>query len=155
MDLPVDFVLRPRSRTRYLRVVRSSVQVQATATIRGALVTLLRLLEGKVDGDALFFSRDLVVEGNTEAIVALRNAVDGDCIDLAKGLADALGAFARPARRLASLGALAVADMEMVRHALVSPLERRLDEQEALIRKLAANSEMYASGHGERRGRAS
>ena len=29
-----------------------------------------------MDGDALFFSRDLMIEGDTEAVVCLRNALD-------------------------------------------------------------------------------
>jgi predicted lipid carrier protein YhbT len=37
----------------------------------------MQLLEGKLDGDALFFSRDLVVDGDTEAVVMLRNIIDG------------------------------------------------------------------------------
>ncbi|MBO6518418.1 MAG: SCP2 sterol-binding domain-containing protein [Rhodospirillales bacterium] len=155
VDVPVNFVLRPQSRKRYLRVVRASARVQATATVRGSLATLLQLLDGNIDGDALFFSRDLVVEGDTEAIVALRNAVDGEGIDLAKDVLRLLGPFATLAGRVARLGTLAAADMELVRRALVSPLERRLDEQDARIRKFADRPEMYASGRGEKRGRAS
>jgi len=38
---------------------------------------MIELLEGRADGDALFFSRTLTVEGDMEAVVALRNAIDG------------------------------------------------------------------------------
>jgi predicted lipid carrier protein YhbT len=34
------------------------------------------MIDGALDGDALFFSRDLRVSGDTEAVVALRNALD-------------------------------------------------------------------------------
>jgi predicted lipid carrier protein YhbT len=37
---------------------------------------LMKLIEGEIDGDALFFSRTLKVEGNTAAVVVLRNALD-------------------------------------------------------------------------------
>jgi len=34
------------------------------------------MIDGTYDGDALFFSRDLVIEGDTEAVLALRNAIE-------------------------------------------------------------------------------
>ena len=37
---------------------------------------LFDLIDGSLDGDALFFSRKLRVTGDTEAVVALRNALD-------------------------------------------------------------------------------
>lgn len=152
VDLPFNVALRPNGGQRNLWVVRPGTSVDATATIRGSLVTLLRLFEGHVDGDALFFSRELVVEGDTEAIVALRNSVDGEGIDLAKDLLDALGPFAKPARHLATLGALAADDMETIRRALVSPLERRLDDQDTRVRALAAQWEARpVDGTGRRR----
>ncbi len=69
-----------------------------TARISGPSEALLDLMEGRVDGDALFFSRDLVVSGDTEAIVALRNAVDSEEIDLAEDLLAALGPLGGLAR---------------------------------------------------------
>ena len=69
----------------------------ADAAIRGALKTLVDLLEGRLDGDALFFSRELAIEGDTEAVVALRNAVDDAEIDLAEDVLSVLGPASRPA----------------------------------------------------------
>jgi predicted lipid carrier protein YhbT len=40
------------------------------------------LVDGTYDGDALFFSRDIAVDGDIEAVLALRNAVDDASIDL-------------------------------------------------------------------------
>ena len=37
---------------------------------------LLELIDSEEDGDAAFFSRDLEVSGDTEAVVRLRNALD-------------------------------------------------------------------------------
>ena len=39
----------------------------ADACVKGSLDALLALLEGRIDGDALFFTRALVVEGDTPA----------------------------------------------------------------------------------------
>lgn len=45
------------------------------------------MVHGALDGDALFFSRDILIEGDTEAVLALRNAVDDAEIDLAGEIA--------------------------------------------------------------------
>lgn len=49
------------------------------------------MIHGTLDGDALFFARDLVIEGDTEAVLALRNALDDAEIDLLTAAAAALG----------------------------------------------------------------
>ena len=46
------------------------------ARIAAPLIVLLGMIDGTYDGDALFFSRDLVIEGDTEAVLALRNAIE-------------------------------------------------------------------------------
>lgn len=70
------------------------------AIIRADIVTLFALLEGRIDGDALFFSRDLIVEGDMEVVVALRNAVDDAGIDLIADVTSLLGPVATPAERI-------------------------------------------------------
>jgi len=54
------------------------------AAIAGTFLNLFDMVDGTLDGDALFFSRDLHVSGDTEAVVALRNAlddIDGSVLD--------------------------------------------------------------------------
>ena len=58
-------------------------------------MNLLRLIDGRMDGDAIFFSRALQIEGDTEAIVSLRNALDNIEGSLAESVA---GFFGRPGR---------------------------------------------------------
>jgi len=48
------------------------------ASIKGTLGNLLQLAEGKVDGDALFFTRQLQIEGDMELILTVRNALEGE-----------------------------------------------------------------------------
>jgi len=113
---------------------------EPAAQIQGPLLSLIRLLEGKEDGDALFFSRELTVIGDMEAVVALRNAVDGAEIDLVEDVLKSLGPFAGLARRVAGgvwqLGRRANADLEAVGSAIREPLLRRIDAQNAVIRNL-------------------
>jgi ubiquinone biosynthesis protein UbiJ len=55
---------------------------------------LLDLLEGRIDSDTLFFRRDLIISGNTEAVVGLRNVLDREELRLT----DELGALCGPLR---------------------------------------------------------
>ena len=131
VDLPFVLLLRLDREAPTLTAASGPEGFEATATIRGPLLVLIDLLEGRLDGDALFFSRDLVVEGNTEAVVALRNAVDSADIDLLSDVLSLLGPFAGPAR-LAAGGAIALfsratQDLETLRAAIIAPAMRRSD----------------------------
>ncbi|WP_049973830.1 SCP2 domain-containing protein [Azospirillum sp. B4] len=82
-DLPVRFLLRPAGDNPGLApIAEGQVAPPAAATLRAPLGALLALLEGRVDGDSLFFSRQLMIEGDMEAVLILRNAVDGAGIQL-------------------------------------------------------------------------
>lgn len=67
------------------------------AKIAGKFLDLARLLDSDLDGDALFFSRDLAVTGNTEAVVCLRNAMDDVDGSIAESVADMFGPLGRAA----------------------------------------------------------
>ena len=141
VDLPLDFLLRPAARPPSLTVIRSGTrEVTPTATIRGSLLILIDLLEGRVDGDALFFSRDLAVEGDTEAILTLRNAIDGAGIDLIDVAASAFGPAAGIVRRLLGPAEILIRrltrDLEALQETLLAPLARRCDAQAAELDEL-------------------
>lgn len=76
VDVPFVLVLKPDLKTPELRVHRSADGVQFDASITGDFQSLFRMIDTQLDGDALFFSRDLKIAGDTEAIVSLRNAMD-------------------------------------------------------------------------------
>jgi predicted lipid carrier protein YhbT len=84
--------------------MRKPADVAADAVVEGPLFLLLALLEGRSDADALFFSRALAVTGDMEAMLALRNALDGCEIDLPRDL----GASAGPLAPLVSRAAEAI-----------------------------------------------
>ncbi len=105
-DLPLVFVLKPRPARPSLFAVRRDEAVVWNARIAGPLAALIGLVHGAYDGDALFFSRDLSIEGDTEAVVALRNAIDNEELDLVREATALFGPLERlaaaPAQRLAA-----------------------------------------------------
>lgn len=99
-DLPFVVVLMPRVDDPAIRVERTAEGVTADAAIRGPLAALIGLLHGAYDGDALFFSRDLAIEGDVAAVLALRNALDDAELDLVAEAAAVLGPLASPAEQV-------------------------------------------------------
>lgn len=141
VDLPLRFLLRPETAPPSLLALGENDDAgQPAATIRGPLLVLIDLLEGRLDGDALFFSRDLVIEGNTEAVLTLRNAVDSGEIDVLEDFLAPLGPLRRPVRKGFSLaGALlarAADDLETLRAAALVPLVRSQNFQAAELREI-------------------
>lgn len=104
IDLPFVFYLKPSKTKPILKAIRRGENIHASATIKGTLTNLLKLFEGKVDGDAMFFSKDLVIEGSTAATVALRNAVDGEEMSIINDLSEIFSPFEELAEKLGILG---------------------------------------------------
>ena len=92
-DLPFIFYLKPSKSKPILKAVKRGENINSSAKVKGTLTNLLKLFEGSVDGDAIFFSKDLVIEGSTAATVALRNAVDGEEISIIKDLSEIFSPF--------------------------------------------------------------
>lgn len=87
-DLPFVLVLTPEREAPHLTAHRRHARPTHDAAIAGTFFTLLDMIDGTLDGDAMFFSRDLKISGDTEAVVALRNALDdfeGSALDSVVG----------------------------------------------------------------------
>ena len=76
IEFPFALHLRPDPQALLFRAVPRDSVPSAGATIRGKFLLLLELIDAEQDGDAAFFSRDLEIRGDTEAVVRLRNALD-------------------------------------------------------------------------------
>ncbi|MGX8012393.1 ubiquinone anaerobic biosynthesis accessory factor UbiT [Mesorhizobium sp. ORM8.1] len=107
IDLAFAFIVVPDGERAIVRVVRKSEIATSSVLIKGPLLTLLSLLDGTLDGDALFFSRAISISGRTEAVLALRNTIE----DAELSPADLLGLRGHLARLVDTgiLGALNVA----------------------------------------------
>lgn len=110
VDLPFVLHLRPDPEALLFRAVPRDATPQAGATIRGRFMLLLELIDSEEDGDAAFFSRDLEVSGDTEAVVRLRNALDDVDGSIAE---EAAALFGSPGRAiLARLRRSYIPDMQ-------------------------------------------
>lgn len=89
-DMPFVLLLCPTPQHPTLRIRRDG-STAWDARISGSFLNLMKLVEARMDGDALFFSRELVVEGDTEAVVTLRNALDDIDSNIIEEAAKALG----------------------------------------------------------------
>jgi predicted lipid carrier protein YhbT len=69
------------------------------ACIKGSLECLLNLLEGRIDSDMLFFTRDIQITGDTSIIVGLRNTLDREDINLMDDVTSFFGPFAAPLQK--------------------------------------------------------
>jgi predicted lipid carrier protein YhbT len=100
-DCPFAFLITPGGDNARLSVVRDLAKANYDARIAAPMIVLLGMIDGTYDGDALFFSRDLSIEGDTEAVLALRNAIENAELSpsLVLGMPKSIGApFNRVAR---------------------------------------------------------
>lgn len=100
-DLPFAFHVVPDGEAATVRATGKSGAAASDVVIRGPILLLLGILDGTLDGDALFFHRAISVSGRTEAVVALRNAIE----DAELRPSDLLG-LSGAAARLADSGIL-------------------------------------------------
>jgi O2-independent ubiquinone biosynthesis accessory factor UbiT len=97
-DPPRRFLLQYGGGAPKLRVVDGKGDVAADAELKGGLEAMMALLEARVDGDALFFTRELTVGGDTAAVVTLRNILDRETISLLDEASSLFGPLRRAAR---------------------------------------------------------
>lgn len=100
VDLPWLLLLHPA--TARMTAHRRTRPPAHDARITGLLSAFLAMMHGAEDGDALFFSGDLRVEGDTAAVLALRNAMDDAELDLTGDIAALCGPFAALLRRVSA-----------------------------------------------------
>jgi predicted lipid carrier protein YhbT len=96
IDLPFALVLVPDASNTQLFACRRHERPRHDARIAGTFINLLNMIGGSLDGDALFFSRDLHIVGDVEAVVALRNALDDCDGNIVDAVVSAFGPLSRP-----------------------------------------------------------
>lgn len=153
IDLPYGFALTiGGGQDARLQIVEAA-PLQASASLSGSVAALLDLLEGRIDGDTLFFRRDLLVSGNAAVVVGLRNVLDREELRITDELGALCGPLRPAARRVAVAAERAMRRFEArvaVVHRSLHPeaarpapdlaaeLERSQDAIAALTARLAA-----------------
>ncbi|MCF8468831.1 MAG: SCP2 sterol-binding domain-containing protein [Sneathiella sp.] len=137
-DLPFSFLVILDNGKATAKILNDGQTVSnATATISGDIYSFMQLLEGSVDGDSLFFTRRLIVEGDTEAVLTLRNAVDSVDLSVKHILAGLTGPlpplFKKVATPLSSLHRTALKDFDIVQQSLIGPVLRRVFQMDEEI----------------------
>jgi len=102
-NLPFFLLLQPDGDYPRLTACNRGQDVEHDVCISGTFLTLLEMIDSQTDSDALFFNRDLTITGDTEAIVALRNALDDMDATLADDVAASFGPLSRPVRAMFDL----------------------------------------------------
>lgn len=96
VNLPIVLLLKPQPLAPTLRAAWRSSGETGDCRIAGSFATLLALIDGRRDGDALFFSRDLTVEGDIDAVVTLRNALDDLDVSPVQDIVNSAGLLRKP-----------------------------------------------------------
>lgn len=102
-NLPFFLLLQPDPKRPRLEAFNRGREIEHDVCISASFHTLLKMIDSQSDSDALFFNRDLSVTGDTEAIVALRNALDDMDGTLARDVAASFGPLSRPVSAMLDL----------------------------------------------------
>ncbi len=90
-DIDVVFLMKLGPHEPSVKATRIAEPGSFDARVSGPLLALIDLVEGRMDGDALFFSRKIAIDGDMETVVALRNALDAEGLDLIEEAARPFG----------------------------------------------------------------
>jgi predicted lipid carrier protein YhbT len=96
-DLPYRFALTVGEPKPSVTLIDEGTNERPDAVVKGPLESLMAMLEARSDGDTLFFARGIVLTGSTAVIVALRNTLDREEIDLFDEIMSFFGPLAKPA----------------------------------------------------------
>ncbi len=145
-DIPFNFYMKPNVEKPILLAIKKENNIEAKAVIKGTLEDFLLMLEGKLDGDAAFFSKRLQIEGKTEYVVALRNAIDSVDVNVLEDLITPLhSSLQGPLKYAVSLLLKQYQHVDKcvkgVKEALTSKIEGKLDAHEKDIDEI--KQELY------------
>ena len=99
-ELPFVLLLRPNPGKPELAAHRRSESIRSDVTISGPFMDLFEVLDGRGDSDAMFFSGNIKISGNTEAAVCLRYALDDLEGSVIEDLLHMGGPLSKPAHML-------------------------------------------------------
>ena len=94
LDMPFDFFVEFSNESLQINIIDKNTYLGKNLTkITASIDVFVKMLEGNLDGDALFFSRKLIIEGETTIIVALRNILEAENVNIKNDIKKSLGIF--------------------------------------------------------------
>lgn len=97
-ELPFMLSIQPLPEAPKLNAVPRGAPGTFDVKVRAPFGTLLDMIDTRADSDALFFNRNLHISGDTEAVVALRNALDDMDNSLVDEVLEVFGPLRGPLR---------------------------------------------------------
>lgn len=139
-DLPISFFVHFSSNKLDIQVIEKGAYTsQDPIIISAKLATFISILEGNLDGDALFFSRELSITGDTTSIVALRNILEAESIDINEDIKKTFGSFASMVVNgkdfLSSTLSVADAKLEKIKASIVNDIQYDSKHQQEILLK--------------------
>ncbi len=132
-DMPFQLMLSIQQGMMIPRVLPKSSFPHTDVSIHAASPVLISLLEGTADGDALFFSRDLETEGDTEALLIFRHALDNEPLALRSLFLSLFGPFQHAVhltlKPLETLGKRFISDLAYLHQEAIFPIVQQIDQQ--------------------------
>ncbi len=98
-NLPFFLILQPDPKQPKLKAHNRNIDISHDVYIAGSFATLLKMIDSQSDSDAMFFNREIIVSGDSEAMVALRNALDDIEDTIVDDVAASFGPLSFPVRK--------------------------------------------------------
>jgi predicted lipid carrier protein YhbT len=81
-DTAYNFLAHMQNDRFCLQYISRNKITETSVRVTGRIIDLFKIVQGQCDADALFFSREIEIEGDVEAIVILRNAIESENINI-------------------------------------------------------------------------
>jgi predicted lipid carrier protein YhbT len=151
-DLPAGFVIETGHKGLALRVMLPGETPAAGTRVSAPLSTLLALAECRMDADAIFFDRTLAIDGDIEPVLALRNAIESESIDVTESVLAAFGPLSGAARHLGWVARdvleIAAPVIDSAARFALRPVLDRLDTLEQAVGRLARSAPLEPQKRG-------
>ena len=140
-DMPFYFLAEfTKSNFHILYIENDDIDLQEITTISATFDFFLKMLERQSDGDALFFSRQLMIEGDTTIVVALRNILEAENVNINDDINETFGTLSPMVNFIKnlSIGILAKTDKSItqIKQSIVGKLSSDHEFQKKKYQKM-------------------
>ncbi|NQY43579.1 MAG: SCP2 sterol-binding domain-containing protein [Legionellales bacterium] len=143
IDLPFSFLTEFTKNDLKIIIVDDDKYMGNDITkISAPIGFFLNMLEGEKDGDALFFSRQLTVEGDTTIIVALRNILEAESVNINQDIDEKFSSFGKIIHFVKNLVSFIVIksdqNLDQIKKSIVGDLQAQTNLHNSKIKDMEA-----------------